>query len=157
VKIKKLGQLFGLSVILMIVIIGVIGCQSGTTKSTTFSESTIRAWADPETETTLQGMFEGNLAKYIQYAAPDIKAAATQEGLDEAVKKNNDYFGTYISVEFVSIGPPGEAFSSEQTIVDYKVTFSKGARGVEVIFNKDHQIQSMNLETLFLTETTTAP
>ena len=129
---KTIG-LISLLVILLILLGGVIACKSS--PSITPDESAIRAYADPATETALQGLSENNLAKYTQYANSEFKAAVTQEILDEAAPQINSQLGAYVSKEFLK--------TEEQdgyTIVHYKAKYSKGEVGIRMVFDKNHLI-----------------
>ncbi len=120
-------------VILLTLLGGVIACKSS--PSSTPDESAIRAYADPATETTLQGLSENNLAKYTQYANSEFKAAVTQEILDKTATQINSQLGAYVSKEFLK--------TEEQdgyTIVHYKAKYSKGEVGIRMVFDKNHLI-----------------
>ena len=129
---KTIG-LISLLVILLTLLGGIIACKSS--PSSNPSESTIRAYADPVTETVLQGMSENNLAKYTQYGNSEFKAAVTQEILDEAATQMSDQLGAYVSKEFLK--------TEEQdgyTIVHYKAKYSKGEVGIRMVFDKNHLV-----------------
>ncbi len=129
---KTIG-LISLLVILLTLLGGVIACKSS--PSLTPDESAIRAYADPATETALQGLSENNLAKYTQYANSEFKAAVTQEILDETAPQINSQLGTYVSKEFLK--------TEEQdgyTIVHYKAKYSKGEVSIKMVFDKNHLI-----------------
>ena len=130
--IKTIG-LISFMVVLMTLLGGVVACNSS--PSSTPTESDIRAYADPATETTLQGLSENNLAKYTQYANSEFKAAVTQEILDETAPQINSQFGAYLSKEFLK--------TEEQdgyTIVHYKAKYSKGEAGIRMVFDQDHLV-----------------
>ena len=74
---RKTIGLISLLVILLTIVSGATACTSS--PSVTSGESAIRAYADPATEMTLQGMSENNLAKYTEYGNFEFKAAVTQE------------------------------------------------------------------------------
>jgi len=129
---KTIG-LISLMVILLTLPGGVIACKSS--PSSTPDESAIRAYADPATETTLQGLSENNLAKYTQYANSEFKAAVTQEILDKTATQINSQLGAYVSKEFLK--------TEEQdgyTIVHYKAKYSKGEMGIRMVFDKNHLV-----------------
>ena len=112
---------------------GILSCQSE--NQSTSDEDTIRAYADPATETTLQGLSENNLAKYIQYGSPEFKAAMTEERLTEASTQIDNQLGTYQSKEFL--------YTEEQEgyiLVHYKATYTKGEVGIRMVFDKDHRV-----------------
>ncbi len=120
-------------VILLTLLGGVIACKSS--PSSTPDESAIRAYADPATETTLQGLSENNLAKYTQYANSEFKAAVTQEILDKTATQINSQLGAYVSKEFLK--------TEEQdgyTIIHYKAKYYKGEVGIRVVFDKNHLV-----------------
>ncbi len=120
-------------VILLTLLGGVIACKSS--PSSIPDESAIRAFADPATETTLQGLNENNLAKYTQYANSEFKAAVTQEILDKTATQINNQLGAYVSKEFLK--------TEEQdgyTIVHYKAKYSKGEVGIRMVFDKNHLV-----------------
>ena len=95
---KTIG-LISLTVILLTILGGAIACKSSS--STTTDESAIRAYADPATDMTLQGLSENTLAKYTQYANSEFKAAVTQEILDKTATQINSQLGAYVSKEFL--------------------------------------------------------
>jgi len=130
--IKTIG-LISLMVILLTLLGGVIACKSS--PSSTPDESAIRVYADPATETTLQGLNENNLAKYTQYANSEFKAAVTQEILDKTATQIDSQLGAYVSKEFLK--------TEEQdgyTIVHYKAKYSKGEVGIRMVFDKNHLV-----------------
>jgi hypothetical protein len=120
-------------VILLTLLGRIIACKSS--PSSTPGESAIRAYADPATEMTLQGLSENNLAKYTQYGNSEFKAAVTQEMLDETATQMSGQLGAYVSKEFLK--------TEEQdgyTIVHYKAKYSKGEVGIRMVFDKNHLI-----------------
>ena len=63
---------------------GVSACSSTPAATTESAEVTaIRAYADPATRTTLEGLSENNLAKYTQNSNAQFKSALTQDILDK--------------------------------------------------------------------------
>jgi len=86
--------------ILLTIVGGVIACGSGPLP--TANESAIRAYADPATEITLQGLSESNLTKYTQYANSKFKSAVTQDLIDKTAIQINNQLGTYVSKEFLA-------------------------------------------------------
>ena len=129
---KTIG-LISLMLILLTLLGGVIACKSS--PSSTPDESAIRAYADPATETTLQGLSENNLAKYTQYANSEFKAAVTQEILDKTATQINGQLGAYVSKKFLR--------TEEQdgyTIVHYEAKYSKGEVGIRMVFDKNHLV-----------------
>ena len=159
----KIGLPLVISIILVVLVVGITGCgastgsgtpparltsTASTTSTTTISsttsaltatatsdESAIRAYADAETETTLQGFNENNRAKYIQYWNPDFQAAVTQQVFDAVVAQINGKYGAYISKEFQSTD-----FQQGYTIVYYKTKYAKADITIKMVFDSNHQI-----------------
>ena len=126
-------------IILLPLIGGMIACKSE--PSTTPEEQAILAYADPATETTLQGLSEDNLEKYTQYGNAEFKAAVTQEILDQVSSQINSQLGTYESKEFLR--------TEEQqgyVIVHYKARYANGEVGVRMVFDKDHLVAGQFFE-----------
>lgn len=92
-------------------------------------------YAGAATETTLQGLSEKDLGKYIQYGNPGFKAAVTQEVLDTAAAQINSQLGAYKSKEFLYVEE-----QDEYTIVHYKAKYEKGEVGVKMVFDADHLV-----------------
>ncbi len=112
---------------------GILSCQSES--QSVSDEDEIRAYADPATETTLQGLSENNLAKYIQYGSSEFKAAMTEERLTEASTQIENQLGIYQSKEFL--------YTEEQEgyiLVHYKATYTKGEVGIRMVFDQDHRV-----------------
>ncbi|MBI2868380.1 MAG: DUF3887 domain-containing protein [Chloroflexi bacterium] len=112
---------------------GVIACKSS--PSPTTEEVSVRVYADPATETTLQGISENNLAKYTQYGNAAFKAAVTQETLNATAAQINSQLGTYQSKEFLRVEE-----QQGYTLVHYKAKFSKGEVGIRMVFDKDNLV-----------------
>lgn len=108
---------------------GIIACQSGP------DENTVQAYADPVTETTLQGLSENNLAKYTQYGNAEFKAALTPELFGQAAALVNSQLGAYESKEFLTIEE-----QEGYTIVHYRAIYAKGEVGIRMVFDEDHLI-----------------
>jgi hypothetical protein len=130
---RKIFVLISLLAILLTIVSSTIACQS--TPSSTHDESAIRTYADPATETTLQGLSENDLAKYTQNASSEFKAAVTQEILDKAASQINGQLGTYVSKEFLWIEE-----KEGYIIVHYKARYSKGEVGIRMVFDQDHLV-----------------
>ena len=130
---RKTIHLLLFLVILLTVIGSSIACKSS--PATTTNESPVRAYADPATETTLQGISENNLAKYTQYGSPEFKAAVTREILDKTAIQINTQLGAYISKEFLSTEQ-----KEGYVIVHYKAKYAKGDVGIRMVFDKDHLV-----------------
>jgi hypothetical protein len=121
---------------IVIVTMVVAACSSTTPPTTTNSEiAAIRAYADPATQTTLEGLSEDNLAKYTQYADAQFKAAVTQDLLDKTSAQIDSQLGSFVSITFSSTEKQGE-----YTIVHYKSKYSKGDVGIRMIFDQDHLV-----------------
>jgi hypothetical protein len=130
---KNILKLISLPVFVLTLLVGVIACESN--QSSTLDENTVRAYADPATETTLQGLSENNLAKYTQYGNAVFKAALTQEALDTASAQINSQFGAFKSKEFLSVEE-----QEGYIIVHYKAKYDKGEVGVRMVFDNDHLV-----------------
>lgn len=130
---RKTFKLISLLAILLILIGSSAACTSG--PSSDSEESAIRDYADPATETMLQGLSESNLAKYTQNANSIFKAAVTQEILDTTATQMDSQLGKYTSKEFLS-------FEKQEgyIIVHYKAKYTKSEVGIRMIFDKDHLV-----------------
>ena len=136
------------AVLLVLAVLAAAGaaCSSSPATTTTTTPPTtttpvgtgvaaIRAYADPATTTTLEGLSEDNMAKYTQYANAQFKAAVTQAVLDQSSAQLTAQLGAFKSITFLS--------TEEQegyTIVHYKAAYSKGETGVRMVFDADHKI-----------------
>jgi hypothetical protein len=120
-------------------------CSGDTTESTTSSTSTdpetaaIREYADPATETTLQGLSENDYAKYIQYFNAEAKASLSEQAFAQSVEQINNQLGKYISKSFLS--------AEEQTIDDnayiivhYSAKYEKGDFKVRMVFDQNRLV-----------------
>jgi hypothetical protein len=135
----KLFRMASLMLIILVLVGGTVGCKSESTSNP--EQDAIRAYADPATETTLQGLSENNLAKYAQYGNAEFKAAVTQEILDQVVAQINSQLGAYKSKEFLR--------TEEQQgyiIVHYKAKYEKGEVGVRMVFDSDHLVAGQFFE-----------
>jgi hypothetical protein len=134
---KKLARFLFLSIISLSCIVLTIGCNPSPTTSKTISapDQTILTYADPATETTLQGLSEDDLAKYTQYASPEFKAALTQDILDKTANQLKSQIGTYVSKEFLST-----AQQDVYTIVHYKAKYTKSSVGIKMVFDQNHLV-----------------
>ncbi len=117
----------------ILILLPVVGCQSSS--PSTIDEGTVRAYADPATEMTLQGLSENNLAKYTQYGNPEFKTAVTQEILDEAATQISGQLGAYESKEFLRIEEQGGYI-----LVHYKAKYEKGEVDIRMVFDQDHLV-----------------
>ena len=130
---RKTIGLISLLVFLLTIVSGAIACTSS--PSATSDESAIRAYADPATETTLQGLSENNLAKYTLNANSEFKAAVTQEILEAAADQINSQLGSYESKEFLRVEE-----QDGYTLVHYKAKYAKGEVGIRMVFDKDQLV-----------------
>ena len=130
---QKTLRLISLVVVLLALLGGAVACKSS--PSTPVDETAVRAYADPATETTLQGLSEDNLAKYTQYADAAFKAAVTQEILDKTSAQITGKIGKYVSKEFLRAEDQGI-----YTVVHYKATYESGETGVRMVFDQDHLV-----------------
>ena len=132
---RKIIGLISLLVILLIIISGLIACKSSSSPASDMSASAIRNYADPATETTLQGLSESNLAKYTQNANSEFKAAVTQEILDKTATRIGSQLGNYVSKEFLRVEE-----QEGYIIVHYKAKYTEGEVGIKMVFDKDHLV-----------------
>jgi hypothetical protein len=109
--------------------------SSTVTSTTSSDDAAIRAWADSETETTLQGLSEDNLAKYTQYGDAQFKTAVTQTILDQTATALKAQIGTYISKEFLRTG-------SVQGYIQvyYNAKYTSATVKVLMSFDANHQV-----------------
>ena len=128
-----LSRLMTVLAISPIIAVATVACEPKPPQTT--DVNAIRAYADPATETTLQGLSEADFAKYVQYGNADFKAALTQERFDQTVAPINAQLGRYLSKEF--------SRTEEQqgyTIVHYEAKFEKAEVGVRMVFDKDQKV-----------------
>ena len=122
--------------ILLAVLSGVISCSKTPLPAQNDEEiAAIRAYADPTTQTTLEGLSETNLAKYTQYGNSQFKAAVTQDILNQASSQINSQFGSFVSITFLRTEK-----QSNYNIVHYKATYTNGSVGVRMVFDTDHLV-----------------
>ena len=129
---RKIFGLITFWAALLIILAGVIACSS---LSSNLDETAIRAYADPATEVTLQGLSENDLEKYTRYGNSEFKAAVTQEVFDSAVAKINSQLGSYESKEFLRINE-----QNGYIIVHYKAKYTKGEVGIRIVFDRDQLV-----------------
>ena len=129
---RKIFGLITFWAALLIILAGVIACSS---LSSNLDETAIRAYADPATEVTLQGLSENDLEKYTRYGNSEFKAAVTQEVFDSAVAKINSQLGSYESKEFLRINE-----QNGYIIVHYKAKYAKGEVGIRMVFDRDQLV-----------------
>jgi hypothetical protein len=120
-------------VLSILLIGGVTACQSSS--GTPVDETEVREYADPATETTLQGLSDGDLAKYTEYANAEFKAALTQEKFDTSAAQINSQLGAYQSKEFLSAEE-----NSGYIIVHYRAYYANEEVGVRMVFDADHLV-----------------
>jgi hypothetical protein len=131
-----MNKLIAGCIILMIFLVGVMGCSSNSTPTAANAEQeAIRAYADPATKTTLEGLSENNLNKYTQNANTQFKAAVTQEVLDKTANQINSQLGSFVSITFLRMEK-----QNAYTLVHYRVKYSKGETGVRMVFDQDHLV-----------------
>lgn len=113
--------------------------NSAITNTISATDTAILLYANPETETTLQGLSQDNLTKYIQYGDSAFKASLTQAALDATTNTIASEYGTYVSKEFQS--------SDQQqgyTLVYYTAIFTKGNFTVQMVFDAKHQVEDVS-------------
>lgn len=120
-----------------------IPTQTPTATSANATEAAIRAYADPATVTTLQGLSENNLAKYTEDADAQFKAALTQTKFEQVYAQINNQLGTFESATFLSTEK-----QQGYTVVHYQATYSKQAIGVRMVFDQDHLVAGQFFEPL---------
>ncbi len=136
---KKIFRLLLLVAVLMAAF-GAISCSS--TPSKTDAEiAAIRAYADPATTTTLQGLSENNLAKYVQNGDAQFKAAVTQSIMDKVSSQVTDQLGSFVSITYLIVEE-----QDVYVIVHYKAIYTKGDVGVRMVFDKDHLVAGQFFE-----------
>src|SRR5512137_2791921 len=107
-------------IILIISLAAIMSCSSNSSPPSSTEQEAVRAYADPATQTTLQGLSEDNLAKYTQNANAQFKAAVTQEILDKTSTQINSQLGNFISITFLSTEK-----QNAYTVVHYRAKYSK--------------------------------
>ena len=127
-----------LLVMLLTPISSFVACKS---TPSSLDESTVRAYTDPATETTLQGLSEGSLAKYTQHGNTQFKAAVTQETIDQVATQIGNQFGTYVSKEYLRVEEV-----QGYVVVHYKVKYTKGDVGVRMVFDNDQLVAGQFFE-----------
>jgi len=136
INLKKIIKITLISTILLTVVIGNLACSSNSVPTPNTQDiAAIRAYADPNTKTTLEGLSEGNLVKYTQHANAEFKAAVTQEILEKTTAQINSQLGSFISIDFLRIEE-----KDGYTIVHYKAKYSKGEAGIRMVFDKDQLV-----------------
>ena len=128
-------------VIVLLVCVMVPVLAEACSTSTNPEIAALRAYADPATQTTLQGLSEDNLAKYTQNGNTQFKAAVTQDLLDKVSAQINSQLGTFVSATFSSTEK-----QDQYIIVHYKAKYSKGDVGVRMVFDQDHKVAGQFFE-----------
>lgn len=77
-------------------------------------------YASQMTESALQGMSDGDFAKYIENFSPAAQSSITEADFDEATQLIKSLIGDYIDKEFWKTGE-----EDEYTIVYYKADFTE--------------------------------
>jgi hypothetical protein len=95
----------------------------------------MRAYADPETETTLLGLSADNAAEYTKYFNEATKAAATKDLIDKTAAQMNTRYGPYVSKEFLRA-----EMVDGYIVVHYRAKYRILDIGVRMVFDKDHKI-----------------
>ncbi len=134
---KKLFVIFSL-LVLVLTMLSANACKSVSTTTpaaTTAETAAIREYADPATETTLQGFSENNRDKYIQNGNPEFKAAVTQKVFDTAYNQVNPQLGAYQSQEFSSTEEKDGYIR-----VFYKAQYAKAEVKILMVFDKNHLV-----------------
>jgi hypothetical protein len=121
------------SVIVVMILLAVVLLGCGESESA--EPSGEPEYAGAATETTLQGLSENDLEKYIQYGNTEFKAAVTQDILDTAAAQMNSQLGAYESIEFLYVEE-----QDEYTLVHYQAKYAKGEVGIRMVFDKDHLV-----------------
>jgi hypothetical protein len=97
--------------ILLVVIAGVAACSN---------EVPEPEYASQMTESTAQGMSDGDYAAFSQYLTPEIKAALTEDDFNQISQQIKAIIGEYIDKEFWKAQP-----SREDTLVQYKARYTE--------------------------------
>lgn len=118
-----------------------VGCSSTNTTTANPEVAAIRAYADPATKTTLEGLSENNLARYTQSADSQFKAAVTQDMLDKISSQINSQLGDFVFFTFSRTEK-----QDPYIIVHYQAKYSKGAVGVRMVFDQDHLVAGQFFE-----------
>jgi len=130
---KKTFRAVSLLTLIVALAGGAIACKSS--PPSTLDEASVREYADPATEVTLQGFSEKDLAKYTQYGNAGFKAAVTQQVLEQAATQVGGQLGTYESKQFLR--------AEEQegyVVVHYKAKYARGEVGVRMVFDSDQLV-----------------
>jgi hypothetical protein len=125
--------------ILSVIIGGTFACKSA--PSSSIDVDAVRAYADPAAETTLQGLSEKDLSKYVEYSNAEFKAAVTQKIFDTTADQIESKLGTYESNEFKSV----EEIQG-YIVVHYRAKYTNGEVGVRLSFDDEHLVAGQYFE-----------
>jgi hypothetical protein len=128
--VMKTLKLTAILVVALALVAGAAGCDTGSPSS--LNETEVRAYADPATETTLQGLSEANLEKYVQNGNAEFKAAVTQDPVDQVAAQVAGSLGSYVSIDFLRMEQV-EGY----VVVHYKTHYTEGEVGVRIAFDGD--------------------
>lgn len=135
---KRAKYLLSVLVLMPVLLCGIVACKSNLSS---LDESTVREYADPATETTLQGLSENNREKYVQYGNDSFKTGFNLQIIEATAAQINVQLGKYQSKEFVSI----EKLES-YIVVHYKAKYEMGEISVRMVFDKDHLVAGQSFE-----------
>jgi hypothetical protein len=131
----KTNLFFRLPALLLAGLMLVLSAACQASPPLTLDTAAIRAYADPATETLLQGLSANDLARYVQNGNPAFKAAVTAEVFSKVYAQIRDNLGAYASKEFL------RAEESQGYIVThYKAKYAKGEVGVRMVFDSSHLV-----------------
>jgi hypothetical protein len=144
-RLPKYAVLISAALALGVIVAGCSSKTSGVTSPSTTKESptivAIRAYADPATVTTMQGLSEDSLAKYVQNGDAQFKAAVTQTVFDPIAAQVASQLGKFISIQFLSTEN-----QSGYVVVHYTVKFEKADVKVRMVFDADHLVAGQFFE-----------
>ena len=108
-----------------------------TTITTTeaLDEAAVRAFADEATRITMEGLSEGDLAKYTSHANAVFKAALDEATLQASAIAITSQLGTFESAEYLSW-----EMQEGYIIVHYRARYTDGTVGVRMVFDEDHLV-----------------
>jgi hypothetical protein len=95
----------------------------------------VQAYADPATETTLQGLSENDYDKYTRYFSASTRAAVTREVFAKTSAQIQTQLGAYISKTYLSTET-----KDGYIIVHFKVKYAKANVGVRMVFDANQQV-----------------
>lgn len=128
--------IFRLAAIPILAFIIIPSCSGPATEEIPESDiAAIRSYADPATETTLQGLSAGDREQYSKYFNKAMKEAVSVEAFDKLKNQLNTQLGPYVSKEFRWIEK-----KNEYIIVHYRAKYSRGEVGIRMVFDKDNLV-----------------